>query len=148
MNPPILVLPSSGHTYNALGDMVQFHLTGAETNGAFSMSTVTAAPGGGPPPHWHENEDEWFYVIEGRVSFFASGQWTEMEPGAVAFAPRMSVHTYKNAGDTPARLLVHTSPSGFEHFIAKLSDECTKPNGPDMGKVIEIAEAHGIRFAP
>jgi uncharacterized cupin superfamily protein len=26
-------------------------------------------PGGGPGPHYHEREDEWFYIIEGRVSF-------------------------------------------------------------------------------
>ena len=147
MNTPLLINADAGRTYNALGDTLQFHLTGVETNGKFTMCTVTTPPGGGPPPHLHENEDEWFYLMEGRVSFFAKGEWTELEPGAVAFAPRHSLHTFKNVGDTPSKMLVHTSPAGFEHFIAALAAECEKAGGPDMTQVVQIAGAHGIQFA-
>src|SRR5438046_7615589 len=36
-------------------------------------------PGGGPPPHYHSNEDETFHVLEGRFAFLADGQWRSEE---------------------------------------------------------------------
>jgi mannose-6-phosphate isomerase-like protein (cupin superfamily) len=34
-------------------------------------------PGGGPPPHYHLNEDETFHVLEGRIAFLLNGEWNE-----------------------------------------------------------------------
>lgn len=147
-SPILVVPPGAGRTLVAFADEAQFHLTGADTGGQFTLLTNITPPGGGPPVHHHDNEDEAFYVLEGRVSFFFDGQWTEVKPGTVVYAPRGSVHTFKNVGDTPSKLLVKASPSGFENFFAELSDECARPGGPDMERAMAIGKAHGIHFAP
>jgi len=103
-------------------------------------------PGGGPPPHYHINEDEWFVVQEGRVSFFAEGQWREVPAGSVIYAPRNCVHAFKNVGDQPSRMTVSTSPGGFEHFFSRCAEEFASPGGPDMQRIVEIGAAHGIYF--
>lgn len=136
-----------GRVLHAFGDEVTILLDAAQTGGQFTLVTEVTPPGGGPPPHRHENEDELFYVLEGRVSFLANGAWTETGPGAAVFVPRHRVHTFKNVGDRPSKLLVYITPSGFEIFFAAAAAEFARPGGPDMQRVMAIATAHGIQFA-
>ena len=110
------------------------------------MWTEITPPGGGPPPHYHLNEDETFHVIEGRVAFLLNGDWNEVGSGGTAFMPRGIVHTFKNVGDQPSRMLNMTTPSGFEKFFARCADEFAKPGEPDMSRIVEIGVEHGIHF--
>lgn len=144
--PPAFVQPGQGQVLYAFGEEATFMLAGAHTGGLFTSFINVTLPGGGPPLHVHENEDEWFFVMAGRVSFFGDGKWTETTPGTAVFAPRKSVHTFKNTGDTPARMLIHSSPSGFEKFFAAAAMEFARPGGPDIGRAVQIAASHGIRI--
>jgi len=130
----------------AFGEEIHFYLTGEETGGRFTQWLEITPPEAGPPLHYHTNEDEWFYVVEGRVSFFSDGEWQEVGPGASVWCPRGSIHAFKNTGDAPSRMLLTTAPSGFEIFFAKAAAEFGKPGGPDMARAMEIAAEHGIHF--
>ena len=130
----------------AYGDEVHFHLTGAQTGGGFTLFTDITPPGGGPPPHYHEHEDELFFVLEGQMQFCKDGQWIEVGPGGTVYIPKGVLHTFKNAGPTPSKLLIRTSPSGFETFFERSQAEFQRTGGPDMGRLLEIAAEHGIRF--
>jgi uncharacterized cupin superfamily protein len=55
--------------------------------------------------------------MEGRVAFLLNGEWHEVGPGGTAFMPRSIVHTFKNVGDQPSRMLLTTTPSGIEKFL-------------------------------
>jgi len=144
---PTRVVPfEKAAVVRAFGEEVHFLLRAAETNGAYTLFLELTPPGGGPPPHFHQREDEWFTVLEGRVSFFGDGHWTEVGPGGAFFAPRGAVHTYRNDGPSPARMLVQTSPSGIESFFDAAAAEFARPGGPDMEKAMGIAAAHGIEF--
>ncbi|OLD47523.1 MAG: hypothetical protein AUI63_03995 [Gemmatimonadetes bacterium 13_1_40CM_2_60_3] len=111
------------------------------------MWTEITAPGGGPPQHHHVNEDEAFHALEGRVAFLSDGEWHEMGPGGAAYMPRGVVHTFKNVGDKPSRMLIMTVPSGIERFFARCAEEFAKPGGPpEMQRLFEIGAEHGIHF--
>lgn len=147
-SPSVVVVPPSEATVvEAFGDRVTFHLTGRETGGRVTQFLVETAPGGGPPPHWHENEDEWFLVLEGQAEFFKDGVWTPVAAGSAVFAPRGSVHAFRNAGQTPLKQLLSTSPSGFETFFTRIAEEFRREGGPDMARVVEISAEHGIHYA-
>ena len=146
MKQPAILHAHQDRVYCAFGEEARFHLTGAETGGEYTMFTETTPPGGGPPPHVHANEDEWFHVLEGRVAFWKDHAWTEAGPGDSAFMPRHVPHTFKNVGETPLKMLIHTAPSGFENFFAEAAVEFAKPEGPDMAQAVKIAEKHGISF--
>jgi hypothetical protein len=60
--------------------------------------------------------------------------------------PRGVVHTFKNVGDQHSRMLITTTPSGFESFFSRCAAEFAKPGGPDMSRVIEIGIEHEIHF--
>ena len=144
---PFVVAHGEEKVIRAFGSEMIFHLTGEHTGGRYMLATIVAPVGNaGPPPHYHENEDECFIVQEGKMSFFIAGQWHEVAPGTIVFAPKLSVHTFKNVGDTPARILCSASPAGFEVFFTECEKEFRKAGGPDMARITEISAAHGIHY--
>lgn len=132
--------------YKAFGDEYTFHLGPDETGGRITTFTGVTPPGGGPPPHIHENEEEWFVVLEGEAEFLRGSTWTKAPAGSAMFVPRGEVHTFRNSGDSPLKMLVNTSPCGFEVFIGRCAEEFAKPGAPDMARLMQIAIEHGIRF--
>ena len=133
-------------TLRAFGEEVIIRLGGEETGGKLTVWTEITPPGGGPPPHYHTLDDESFHVLEGRVEFMSNGTWHEVPPGGTVYMPRNVVHAFRNIGDTPSRMLLTTTPSGFEVFFARCAEEFAKPGPPDMQRLMEISAEHGIHF--
>jgi hypothetical protein len=73
-------------------------------------------------------------------------EWNKVGPGGTAFMPRGIVHTFKNVGDEPSRMLIMTAPSGFEKFFARCAPEFVELDKPDMSRFAEIGAEHGIHF--
>jgi quercetin dioxygenase-like cupin family protein len=145
--PKVLIHPpAENRVHRAFGDEVHLYLSGKETGHLFSQALVITQPGGGPPPHYHTQEDEWFHVLHGSVSFFYQGNWTEVRAGGRVWCPKGSVHTFQNTGDNPSQMLVTTSPAGFDRFFALCAAEFDNPEGPNMPRIMEIAAEHGIFF--
>ena len=74
----------------------------------------------GAPLHRHAREDEYSYVLEGRVGALLGDHVLEAGPGSLIFKPRHQWHTFWNAGDAPARILEIISPAGFEQYFVEL----------------------------
>jgi len=131
---------------NAFGDDINFKLTAADTGGALSLGVVEVPPGGGPPLHYHLNEDEVFIVQEGRIEYCIENRWIELGPGGVVFAPRLVPHCFRNRGDKPARQWVVCLPSGFENFYKQCAAEFAKSAHPDPNRIKAISAEHGIFY--
>jgi mannose-6-phosphate isomerase-like protein (cupin superfamily) len=149
-NPPISPLGSSlmvraneGRTLHAFGEVFVVLLDGKQTSEKFTAFLSISPPGGGPGPRYHEHEDEWFYIVEGRVSFLINGTWTDLFPGDCVYSLRGSVHAFKNHTDQPIRVFIHTAPAGIERFFAEAAEEWAQPEC-DMGRIMTIAEKYGI----
>ncbi len=143
-----IVLPDAAPVVRAFGDELHFHLTGEQTGGRYTLFTDITPPGGGPPPHYHANEDETFCVLEGRAEFLIADRWVQAPAGTVVHAPRGVRHAFRNPTDQPLKQLISTAPSGFENFFRKSESEFNRPGGPDMKHLASIAEQHGIFFDP
>jgi mannose-6-phosphate isomerase-like protein (cupin superfamily) len=151
MNSPDPILftpPGQAPVLRAFGEEVALLVDGKKSGGAYAQWMETTPPGGGPPPHYHVNEDEHFFVIDGTVSFYdgRTGSWTTAGPGWSALMPRGAIHTFKNTGDRPLKLLITTTPSGFETFFARCADVFAQPGSPDMALIMAISAEHGIHF--
>ena len=57
-------------------------------------------------------------------------------------------HTFRNVGDKPLRMLLHTAPAGFEKFFARMEELFRAEGDPDMDEVVRISAEHGIRYIP
>ncbi|WP_372789892.1 cupin domain-containing protein [Paraconexibacter sp.] len=98
-------------------------IDGATTTGGFSLVEHPMGPRAlAAPLHRHTREDEYSYVLEGRVGALLGDEVVEGGPGDLIFKPRNQWHTFWNAGDEPARLLEIIAPAGFEQFFDELVD--------------------------
>lgn len=62
------------------------------------------------PPHRHLEEDEAWYVLEGRLGFRIGEDEIEAQMGEAVLGPRGVAHTYWNPGPEPARYLLVMGP--------------------------------------
>jgi quercetin dioxygenase-like cupin family protein len=118
-----VVGPSDGKA-GFLGSIgVRFMLGGEESGGGFALVEHPMSPRAlAAPLHRHTREDEYSYVLEGRVGALLGDELLVGSPGDLIFKPRNQWHTFWNAGDEPARILEIISPAGFERFFAELVD--------------------------
>ena len=131
---PLIIQPGAGKELRAFGNVLSVMLSGEQTGGLLAVMIELTPPGGGPPLHVHDREDEIFLVIEGRLSYFVDGKWTEVGAGGLVYLPGGVAHCYRNTGDTPSRHSIITLPSGFEQFFAVAAEEFAQPGGPDPQK--------------
>ena len=122
-------------------------LDGEQTGGKFTAFLNITPSGGGPGPHYHEREDEWFYVIEGQVSFLMNGIWTVLFPGDCAYSPHGAVHAFKNNTDQPIRVFINVTPAGIEGFFAEAAEEWAQPE-PDLNRLRALDKKYGLHSVP
>jgi mannose-6-phosphate isomerase-like protein (cupin superfamily) len=102
---------------------VRFMVEGETTAERFSLvEHPMSAHALAAPLHRHHREDEYSYVIEGRMGALLGDEVLEAGPGDLVFKPRDEWHTFWNAGEAPCRILEIISPAGFERFFAELVD--------------------------
>jgi len=102
---------------------VRFMIDGEEAGDRFSLvEHPMSARALAAPLHRHTREDEYSYVVEGRVGALLGEEVVVGSPGDLILKPRNQWHTFWNASDEPARLLEIISPAGFERFFAELVD--------------------------
>jgi mannose-6-phosphate isomerase-like protein (cupin superfamily) len=102
---------------------VRFMIDGAETDDGFSLvEHPMSARALAAPLHKHNREDEYSYVLEGRMGALLGDEVLEAGPGDLVFKPRDQWHTFWNAGDEPCRILEIIAPAGFERYFKELSD--------------------------
>ena len=100
---------------------VRFLIDGDETGEGFSLVEHPMSPRAlAAPIHRHAREDEYSFVLEGRMGALLGEEVVEAGPGDLVFKPRNQWHTFWNAGDRPCRILEIISPAGFERFFREL----------------------------
>jgi mannose-6-phosphate isomerase-like protein (cupin superfamily) len=92
------------------------------------------------PMHRHTREDEFSFVLEGRVGASLGGDVVIAEVGDLVVKPRAQWHTFWNAGDTPARVLEVISPAGLEDLFRQLGEGYPAPE-----VLAELAAAFGAQ---
>ena len=99
------------------------------------------------PIHRHANEDEYSYVLEGRLGALLGDEVVEAGPGTLVFKPRNQWHTFWNAGDETCRILEIISPAGFEGFFQELSDLGGVLNA-EPNQLGELCVRYGLEMRP
>jgi quercetin dioxygenase-like cupin family protein len=116
------VLSAGQGRAGSLGGLgVRFMVTGAQSGGGFSLLEQPLAPRAlAAPLHRHSREDEYSFVLSGRIGALLGDEVVFGEPGDLIFKPRGQWHTYWNAIDAESRMLEIISPAGFEGYFDEL----------------------------
>lgn len=136
------------------GYLLTFLANGEETGGQFSLVEEVGRKGmsAEPPLHMHTREEESFYILEGRVTFFVGDEVIEATPGSLIVLPRGIPHRFTLESDE-VRMLNLCSPAGFEGFLKDLSEPAqalTLPPAPDgppnIEKLLNAAAKYGVEI--
>ncbi|WP_206306909.1 cupin domain-containing protein [Streptomyces sp. F001] len=145
----LVVEPDEGNSIWLAGLGVDFKLGGEDTGNQFSILEHLIEPGRLIPPHVHSREDEFTYVLQGRVGARVGDHEATAGPGSYIIKPREILHTVWNAGPEPARVLEIISPAGFEGFFEELGRAAETAADPAefLQRRAELGERHGLGFS-
>jgi len=143
-----IVSPADGRE-GFLGSIcVRFLIDGSEAGERFSLVEHPMSPRAlAAPLHRHTREDEYSFVLEGRMGALLGDDAVEAAPGDLVFKPRDQWHTFWNAGDEACRILEIISPAGFERFFAELVDMGGVAQA-DPERFAELSARYGLEVRP
>jgi quercetin dioxygenase-like cupin family protein len=163
MNPPASAFEEAPRTHvsrvgegdmiDVVGDRYRFVVQGEHTAGRYAMWEAIVYPGGGPPPHLHQREDEGFYVLEGELSFFTPEASFKAVSGHYVHLPVGGRHWFWNETDQPVRVLIFAIPAGLEKMFAQVGTRVramdaprSLPNPDEKRLLGEIAGSYGLEI--
>jgi len=139
-NEPHAMRPNEGDAVDFGGLGVHWKFGGVDTGERFSVVHHPIAPRAlAAPLHYHHNEDEYSYVLEGTLGALLGDDVVEAGPGTWVFKPRGQWHTFWNAGYTPCHIIEVISPAGFEHYFRELAEAAG-----DMDRFAQINEKYAL----
>jgi quercetin dioxygenase-like cupin family protein len=147
---PISLGPADGEALWFLGGLTTIKASGSQTGGRVAVTEQLAPRGTGSPLHVHHREDEWFYVIEGELTFWVAGETIVAPAGSFVYGPRDIPHTFIVSSEK-ARFLLVIEPAGFEDFTRALSEPAARleippppTEAPDLDRLVAVAASFGI----
>jgi quercetin dioxygenase-like cupin family protein len=136
---------------HAAGDIYRFLATSEETDGAYALWHATVPPGGGPPLHVHNNEDERFDLLAGKLRFQLGDEFIDAMQGDSLTALRGVPHAFINQSDEPAEMLIHVTPGGMEKMFLEFGNVVdsidavpTPMTEQEINKIKQVAPDYGI----
>ncbi|MFB7181885.1 cupin domain-containing protein [Streptomyces sp. NPDC056257] len=135
----VLHVPAGGGKATWLsGDVYSVKAGAVETGGSIAVLEASVPPGGGPPPHRHADEDEAFYVLDGRLTIRVGENTYEAATGDFVFVPRGTAHQFHNHSLHTAKLLLIFTPGGVENFFLEAGTE------PTAGVPVPVEDPPGV----
>jgi quercetin dioxygenase-like cupin family protein len=149
---PIALAPGEGEALWAFGFLATLKASSETTDGRVAVIEHLGPRGAGSPLHVHHREDEWFYVMEGELTFWVGGQVVDAPAGSFVYGPRDVPHTFTVASEE-ARFLVTVEPAGFDTFFRAASvpaDRLEIPppptEAPDIAGLTALAAEYGLEI--
>jgi quercetin dioxygenase-like cupin family protein len=149
---PIALRHDEGEALWFLGALATIKAEGEQTDGRAAVIETLTPKGTGPPLHVHAREDEWFYILEGTLTFWVGGQIIEASAGAFVYGPRGIPHTF-TVNSAQARYLLVAQPAGFEQFVRALAEPAQARSlppaagePPDPARLAAVAAEYGIEI--
>lgn len=146
----IHVPAGEGKSVWVVGDTYTFKADGEATAGAFAFWEAVVPPQAGPPPHIHQGEDEAYYVLEGELEVLDGDRTITVSAGSFVYVPRGTLHTFKNVGNRPSRMVILVTPAGLENFFFEVGQparvgEAAPPLGPEeLEKTLRLAPKYHL----
>ena len=121
------------------------YLIDGSASGGLGVFELTVPPGANvPPPHSHRDNEEFFYVVEGSITYSVDADTRELRPGEWMSTPRGSVHGFRNGGSQPARALVVLTPDIGAQYFRDVATVVSVGGPPDKAKLVEVMSRYGL----
>ena len=145
--------PGAGEALWFLGSLLTVKVGREESGGRVCVIEHDCPEGFAGPLHVHSREDEWFYVLEGEMTFHVGDEIVAAPAGSFVYGPRGLPHTFSVDSPGGARFLLVAEPADFEGFITALAEPATAPalppaadGPPDLARIATVAAEYGIEI--
>lgn len=125
-NNPQIIAADPKRFREFLGFFMDWKITAEQTDGGFSVVETEAAKGAGPPLHYHEGADEFFYVVAGEMTFKVGDEIKMIGSGGFVWIPRRVVHSFV-INSSQSRFLFGYVPAGIEQMFIEASSSVADP---------------------
>ena len=145
-NPPSVLRVASDQDqfgeHRGLGvSEITFKVTPRDSHGLFIIEN-TFHQKGGPAKHFHYEQEEWFYIVEGDFLLEVGEDKFQLSPGDSVLAPRKVPHVWAFTGGTRGKVLITFMPAGkMEAFFREVTKaNAMPPQDPALWR------AHGMEL--
>src|SRR3954469_109869 len=133
------------HTADLPGLKNRYLIESSDTDGRFSLIEPRIPPRTlAAPVHTHEREDEYSYVLSGRMGAQIGDDVVEAGPGELVVKPRGIPHACGNPGDEETVLLELISPGAFGEYFAELAPLLGGDGPPDFEALAAIQQRYAL----
>lgn len=123
------------------GEQTVFLATAAETDGRVAIFDSVLKKGNGAPWHYHEIDDEIFYVLSGRMEFGVGEQTFVASPGDLVVVGPGVGRRFEALEES--RLVVVNAPAGpSEGFLREVMQLEGRPTAADQARFAETYKIH------
>lgn len=109
-----------------------FKVGTAETGGNLFVIEHRNLVPGGPPLHMHLSQEEWFYVMEGRLTLVVGDRKLTLGPGESILAPRRIPHTFSSAVPSSHLLIAFAPACKMEQYFRDANGNGVLAASPDF----------------
>jgi mannose-6-phosphate isomerase-like protein (cupin superfamily) len=127
-----------------VGETFHCKVSAKDTGGALCIYDTIRTKRGGPPLHYHQNQDEWFFVREGRFQFQVGDDNFQLTTGDSIFAPRKVPHTFANISEQGILMIAYQPAGTMERFLLDGSQLLLK--NPTHDEWQALNRVHGIEI--
>jgi mannose-6-phosphate isomerase-like protein (cupin superfamily) len=89
---------------------------------AFGVNALVLSPGVEARPHWHQHQDELYFVHAGRARFALPGETRELGPGGLCHVESTTPRQVTSVGEQDLVLLVVGAKDGYVGRDGQLAD--------------------------
>jgi mannose-6-phosphate isomerase-like protein (cupin superfamily) len=137
-----ITAPGAGETLDVFGAAMVVKADPAQAG--FFLAEHIVPPGYMVPPHVHDTDDEYFWVLDGELTVFGDNGESKAGPATCINLPHGSRHGFRNDGPTAIRFLVLCRPGlqaveMFRHF-----DRAGRTQTLGPAEIAEIAGQYGV----
>lgn len=152
MNPmtnPVYGASSDSAELILVGQLEIRYLRDGASQGQTGAFEMVVPPGSNvPPPHSHAHNEEFLYVLAGKLRYTVDAEVKDLDAGQSAFTPKGAVHGFSNPFSEPCRALVVLSPDIGAQYFRDIVSVLRAGGPPDRAKVAQVMERYGLKPAP
>ena len=132
---------TDGIVWSILG---QTYTPKSVTDHSFAWHAVFP-PGTFVPPHSHSTQNEYLYILEGRLDFWLNGQETFATAGDTVRLPMNEPHGIFNKSGETAKVLFWVAPTGKLFELFQALHDMPEQEPVEMSR---ISAEHDVFFLP
>lgn len=114
-------------------------------SGILFYETILAPRSPGAPPHIHENDEEFFYVVSGTLDAMSGEDVVRLEAGDFAALLPGTAHMFWNGSDEETKIIMAVAGGEFEEFFDTVGAELAAARPATFADAQPIIVAHASK---